>query len=62
MEKKKWIPEIDACDECTECCYFLDDFWNCQGEPEPCHEFHPKLGSKKKMVEIVVGEEDEGQM
>ena len=43
-----WNPETDACDECRECDYFLHEYWNCQGESEPCHEFYPKLGSNKK--------------
>lgn len=62
MERKKRIPEIDACDECRECDYFLHDYWNCQGYIEPCFEFYPKPGSKKRMVEIVVEEDDERQM
>ena len=37
--KKIWIPEEDACDECLRCRYFLDDYWECQGQKEPCHEF-----------------------
>lgn len=46
-----WNPEIDACDECHECDYFLHEFWNCQGEPEPCLEFYPKADSKKYKYE-----------
>jgi len=60
MEKKKWIPEIRACDECSECDYFLHDYWNCQGYIG--FEFYPKHGSKKRMVEIVVEEDNERQM
>lgn len=47
-----WNPEIDACDYCKECEYFLHDYWNCQGELEPCLEFLPKKDSKYKKVEI----------
>ena len=49
-----WNPETDACDECQECDYFLHDYWNCQGELEPCLEFLPKKGSKFNKVEITV--------
>ena len=29
-----------VCKECKELCnYYLDEYWNCQGEPEPCEEF-----------------------
>ena len=49
-----WNPETDACDYCFECKYFLDDYWNCQGELEPCFEFLPKKSSKFKKVEITV--------
>lgn len=53
-----WNPEIDACDECHECDFFLHEFWNCQGEPEPCWEFYPKADSKKYKVEITVFKEE----
>lgn len=53
-----WEPEIDACNECKECDYFLHDYWNCQGELEPCFEFYPKLYSKAKLVEIMVEPEN----
>ena len=49
-----WNPETDACDECQECDYFLHEYWNCQGELEPCFEFLPKKGSKYKKIEIEV--------
>ncbi len=49
-----WNPETDACDYCKECDYFLNEFWNCQGESEPCLEFLPKKGSKFNKVEITV--------
>lgn len=49
-----WNPETDACDECRECDYFLHEYWNCQGELEPCFEFLPKKGSKYKKIEIEV--------
>lgn len=52
-----WDPEIDACDECQECDYFLHDYWNCQGEKEPCFEFLPKKGSKHRKAEIEVTNE-----
>lgn len=52
-----WNPETDACDYCFECKYFLDDYWNCQGDIEPCFEFLPKMGSKLKKVEIKVDNE-----
>lgn len=47
-------PETDACDKCQECDYFLHEYWNCQGELEPCFEFLPKKGSKYKKIEIEV--------
>ena len=29
-----------VCKECKELCdYYLDEFWNCQGESEPCPDF-----------------------
>lgn len=56
-ERKKWHPEADACNACRECDYFLHEYWNCQGELEPCWEFMPKKGSKYKKVEIVVTKE-----
>lgn len=29
-----------VCKECKELCdYYLDEYWNCQGESEPCEEF-----------------------
>lgn len=49
-----WNPETDACDECQECDYFLHDYWNCQGELEPCFEFLPKKGSKFNKVKITI--------
>lgn len=49
-----WDPETDACDYCFECKYFLDDYWNCQGDIEPCWEFIPKKDSKYKKVEIEI--------
>lgn len=57
MCKKGWNPETDACNACWECDYFLHEYWNCQGEEEPCLEFLPKMGSKYKKVEIVVTKE-----
>lgn len=54
----QWNPETDACECCKECDYFLNEFWNCQGEPEPCLEFLPKVGSKKYKVEITVLKEE----
>ena len=51
---RKWEAEIDACDECRDCDYFLDEYWNCQGGIEPCLEFYPKLGSNKRLVSINV--------
>ena len=44
---RTWDPEIDACSECHDCFYFLHDYWNCQGEKEPCHEFIKNKYSKK---------------
>ena len=52
-----WNPEADACDYCKECDYFLHDYWNCQGDIEPCWEFIPKKDSKYKKVEIEVTNE-----
>lgn len=52
-----WDPEKDACDYCKKCEYFLHEYWNCQGELEPCWEFIPKKDSKYKKVEIVVTKE-----
>jgi len=52
-----WNPETDACDYCYECEYFLHEYWNCQGELEPCLEFIPKKDSKYKKVEVVVTKE-----
>jgi len=49
-----WDPEKDACDYCFECKYFLDDYWNCQGDIEPCFEFLPKMSSELKKVEVKV--------
>ena len=46
--EKTWIPEKDACNECLKCQYFLDDYWNCQGEKEPCHEFVLSIWKKSK--------------
>ena len=46
--EKKWIPEKDACNEFLKCQYFLDDYWNCQGEKEPCHEFVLSIWKKSK--------------
>ena len=34
-----WNPELDACDECHYCEYFLHEFWECVGETKPCPEF-----------------------
>lgn len=56
-ERKKWHPEADACNVCRECDYFFHEYWNCQGELEPCWEFMPKKDSKYKKVEIVVTKE-----
>ena len=53
-----WEPETDACNECKECGYFLDDYWNCQGEPVPCFDFYPKPGSKLKKIEFIVEPEN----
>ena len=53
-----WNPETDACNACRECDYFLHEYWNCQGELEPCWEFIPKKDSKYKKVEIVVTKEE----
>jgi hypothetical protein len=53
MCKKDWNPETDACNECRECDYFLHEYWNCQGELEPCWEFIPK----RILNEIVVTKE-----
>lgn len=53
-----WNPETDACECCKECDYFLNEFWNCQGEPEPCLEFLPKVGSKKYKVEMTILKEE----
>ena len=52
--EKIWVAKIDACDECRECDYFLHDYWNCQGDIEPCLEFCPKPGSNKRLVTINV--------
>ena len=49
-----WNPETDACDCCKECIFYLDEFWYCVGEMEPCLEFCPKKSSKYKKVEIEV--------
>ena len=51
---KNWNPETDACDDCQECDYFLHEYWNCQGELEPCFEFLPKKSSKYKKVEVEI--------
>ena len=24
---------------CVDCKYYLDDYWNCQGQEKVCHEF-----------------------
>jgi hypothetical protein len=24
---------------CEDCKYYLNDYWNCQGQNKPCHEF-----------------------
>lgn len=53
-ELTMWEAERDACDECLKCHYFLHEYWNCQGELEPCLEFLPKKGSKYKKIEIEV--------
>lgn len=53
----KWNPEADACDICKECDYFLHDYWNCQGEPEPCWEFFPRIGSKYRKINLTVTNE-----
>ncbi len=53
-----WNPETDACDYCKECEYFLHEYWNCQGELEPCLEFLSKRDSKYRKVEIVVSKEN----
>ena len=32
--------EVTVCKECKELCdYYLDEFWNCPGDSEPCEEF-----------------------
>lgn len=31
----------EVCDECYNCAYYLDDYWNCTGDGEPCHEYIP---------------------
>lgn len=49
-----WEAERDACDECLECHYFLHEYWNCQGDIEPCLEFYPKPGSNKRLVSIEI--------
>lgn len=53
-----WNAQTDACDDCRECDYFLHEYWNCQGDVEPCIEFHPKPGSNKKLVSIEITEDD----
>ena len=59
--EKMWTPKIDACDECRDCDYFLHDYWNCQGDIEPCLEFEPKPGSNKRLVAIEVTVDKEGK-
>lgn len=49
-----WDPETDACEYCKECEYFLHEYWNCQGELEPCLEFLQKKGSIYKKVEVII--------
>lgn len=49
-----WDPEKDACEYCFDCEYFLHEYWNCQGELEPCWEFLPKKGSNYKKVEVKI--------
>jgi len=46
------LKECERCEYCFECKYFLDDYWNCQGDIEPCFEFSPKKDSKYRKVEI----------
>lgn len=53
----KWNPETDACDVCKECDNFLHNYWNCLGEPEPCLEFLPRIGSKYRKVNLTVTNE-----
>lgn len=55
-----WNPETDACVYCMECEYFLNDYWNCEGDIEPCVEFVPKIDSEYKKVEVEV-EADGGE-
>lgn len=50
-----WNPETDACKYCKECEYFLHEYWNCQGDTEPCGEFVPKIDSKYRKVKVEVG-------
>lgn len=33
----------EVCDECYECEYFKHDYWNCQGDSEPCIEFIERI-------------------
>ena len=49
-----WNPDADACDYCKECDYFLHEYWNCQGDIEPCLEFISKKNSKYRKIEIEV--------
>ena len=47
-----WVPERDACDDCYKCRYFLDEYWNCQGEKEPCYEFVLSIEERIKEQKI----------
>jgi len=46
--RKKWEPEVDACDGCQDCKSFLNELENCQGSETICHEYIPNLTSAPK--------------
>jgi len=40
---KDGICDTDECikdeEDCTNCTYYLHDYWNCQGQEKVCHEY-----------------------
>ena len=43
MRKVPHNAMYEVCDKCKTCDYYLHEYWNCQGEKEPCEEYYPNI-------------------
>ena len=49
-----WNAEIDACDDCKNCEFFLHEYWNCQGDTEICEEYITRIrGTNDENVDVL---------